>query len=145
MKRTIFSWICPLLILLAFTLPGCSAKSAATAEQFQEAAEEIGYTVEEQDAGSFESYHLASKEDSTISFYVCSSEQDAKSALVNLKSNLPSDVTPEHIDSSYYSRYTAETEDTYYSIIRMGNTVMASAVELSEKENVESIAKALGY
>lgn len=145
MKRTVFSWICPLLILLALTLSGCSAKSAATAEQFQKAAEEVGYTVEEQDAGSFESYHMASKGDSSIAFYVCATEQDAKSALVNLKSNLPSGVTPEHIDSSYYSRYTAETEDTYYSIIRMGNTVMASAVELSEKGNVESVASALGY
>ncbi len=145
MKRMIFSWVCPLMILLAFTLPGCSAKSAATAEQFQKAAEEVGYTVEEQDGGSLESIHLASKEDSSMVFYVCDSDQEAKTALVNLKANLPSDVNADHVDSSYYSRYTAETEDTYYSIIRMGNTILASTVEPSEKDNLQSVINALGY
>lgn len=144
MKRTVFAWICPLLVLLCLTT-GCSAKSTATAEQFQSAAEEVGYTVEEQDKGSLESIHLATYEESSIAFYVFSSEQDAKSALVNLKGNLPSDVTPEHVDSSYYSRYTAETEDLYYSLIRMGNTILASTVEPSEKEHLESIIDALGY
>lgn len=145
MKHAVFSWVCPLLVLLAFTLPGCSAKSTATAEQFQKAAQDAGYTVEEQDSGSLESIHLASKGDSSIVFYVCNSEQEAKTALVNLKNNLPSDVTPEHVDSAYYSRYTAETEDTCYFIIRMGNTVLASTVEPSEKNSLQSVVSALGY
>ena len=96
MKRTIFSWICPLLILSIIVFTGCSAKSAATAEQFQTAAEKVGYTVEEQEAGSVESIHMASKDDSAMVFYVCSSESDAKTALTNLKNNLPDDAKPEH-------------------------------------------------
>lgn len=144
MKRTLFAWICPLLVLLCL-IAGCSAKSTVTAEQFQAAAEEVGYTVEEQDPGSLESIHFATSGDSSIAFYVFSSEQDAKTALVNLKGNLPSGVAPEHVDSSYYSRYTAETEDLYYSLIHMGNTILASTVVPSEKEHLQSIVDALGY
>lgn len=145
MKRTIFSWICPLLILSIIVFTGCSAKSAATAEQFQTAAEKVGYAVEEQEAGSVESIHMASKDDSAMVFYVCSSESDAKTALTNLKNNLPDDAKPEHVDSSYYTRYTAETEESYYSIIRMGSTVLASAVDISEKDNVLTVVNELGY
>ena len=145
MKRTIFSWIFPLLVLAVLTLPGCSAKSAATAEDFQQAAESVGYTVEEQDSGDIVSIHMATKDDSAIVFYVCNSEQEAKTALTNLRSNLPEDVDPEHVDSSYYARYTGENDESYYSLIRIGDTVLAAAVELSEKENVQSVVSELGY
>ena len=49
------------------------------------------------------------------------------------------------MDSSYYARYTGENDESYYSLIRMGDTVLAAAVELSEKENVQSVVSELGY
>ncbi len=145
MKRKLFSFVFPLLLLTAFVLPGCSAKSAATPEQFQKAAEEAGYTVEEQDAGTMVSIHSATKEDSTstLMFYVCNSESEAKSSLSTLRLRMPSDQ--EHVDSSYYTRYSAEDDETYYTVIRMGNTLLTAAVEPDDKETVDAVVSALGY
>lgn len=145
MKRKLFSLVFPFLLLAVFVMSGCSAKSAATPEQFQKAAEEAGYTVEEQDAGTMASIHSATKEDSTstLMFYVCSSESEAKSALSTLRQSMPSDQ--KHVNSSYYTRYTAEDDETYYTVIRMGNTLLTAAVEPDDQETVETVVSALGY
>ena len=146
MKRSVIFRVLPVFFVISLIFCSCSAKSAATAEQFQKAAEDVGYTVEEQDAGGLVSIHMASKDDtSAMVFYVCNSEDEAKNAFTRLKENLPDSVTPEEVDSSYYSKCTAENDESYYSIIRMGSTVLASAVELSEKDNVLSVVNALGY
>ncbi|HIS49175.1 MAG TPA: hypothetical protein IAA80_01535 [Candidatus Gallacutalibacter pullistercoris] len=145
MKRKLFSFLFSLLLLSVLVLPGCSAKSAATPEQFQKAAEEAGYTVEEQDAGTLVSIHSATKEDSTstLMFYVCSSESEAKSALSSLRQTMPSNQ--KHLNSSYYTRYTAEDSETYYTAIRMGNTILTAAVEPDDQGTVDTVVSALGY
>ena len=146
MKRHVFFRVIPILFVISLLFCSCSARSTATAEQFQSAAEDVEYTVEEQDAGGLVSIHMATKNDtSAMVFYVCNSEEESKSAFTSLKANLPEDVKPDEVDSSYYSKCTAENDESYYSIIRMGSTVLASAVELSEKDNVLSVVKALGY
>lgn len=145
MKRPVFSWILPLALLMVFTLAGCSAKSAATAEQFQKAAEDAGYTVEEQDSGSIVSVQTASKDESSMTFYICNTEDEAKTAVNNLKSNLPTTDNQERVDSSYYSKYSVEDEESYYSVIRMGTTVLACAVDMEDKGSCQQVASALGY
>ena len=91
------------------------------------------------------SIHSATKEDSTstLMFYVCSSESEAKSALSTLRQSMPSDQ--KHVNSSYYTRYTAEDDETYYTVIRMGNTLLTAAVEPDDQETVETVVSALGY
>ena len=70
---------------------------------------------------------------------------EAKTAVNNLKSNLPTTDNQERVDSSYYSKYSVEDEESYYSVIRMGTTVLACAVDMEEKGSCQQVASALGY
>ncbi len=145
-----------ILMLLAacfFVFSGCSARSAATPDEFQSKAEEIGYTVTSQDISGMDnisSYLQAEKGSAKIIFVEYKELSKAKEAYASLKSSIKSTIridSPKEqvLDSDTYCKYIVSVGDMYHAAVLNSNTMFYAKATSGDQAEIEQLLKDIEY
>ena len=130
-------------------LSGCSARTPASAEDFQKQAKALGYQVSEDTAETSETTKacLAQKDDAdaVAVFYVFSDGSTAQERYALLKKGMSSAADGSTVDSSAYNKYVCRNGEIYYTIVRMDETVLSCKGTVARKDEIDSFVKALKY
>jgi basic membrane lipoprotein Med (substrate-binding protein (PBP1-ABC) superfamily) len=144
MKVSVLAFASAALLLFA----GCSARTAATADEFQKQAKKAGYTVTEETASdsSITKALSAAKSDSgtTFEFITFDSDQSAQSDYISRKEELSSSGKTV-IDSDNYNKYTLTNGELYYVLVRLGDTVLDCQTTTSSQKEAENFISSLKY
>lgn len=132
--------------VLAFS--GCSARTAVSADGFQERAKSAGYTVAAvTDDNSLADKVLSAKKNGTdveIRYYSFKTADSAINWYSTEKDNLPEDGKTV-VDSDAYNKYTVSNGEIHYMIIRMDNTGILCKTTLQNESEADSFVKSLKY
>jgi hypothetical protein len=139
-----------LLLAIIFTFPGCSARSAITADTFQKEAKNCGYTVKQASSTnpSISSYYTGttSSADDELDYVLTASDSSALEIYNSMKNSIETGGgTPQPIDSSSYSKYVVTNGEMYYVLTRVDKTVVYAKSTSSNKANVDKFFNAIKY
>ena len=156
--KIVKSIICLTICVGALSLTGCSTdKTAISADTFTEKMEETGLTVNDQsqeapaDSGMSDVRVAFGEENYQIEFYAFGNEEAAKSLYNTVQSNLEdiyesaSNVSKTSKNVGNYGTYALSADDMYYSISRVGNTLIYAIGDDDYKGQVKDIVEDLGY
>ena len=150
MKKIFSSFICFIMVLF---LVGCSNKTKIEGSKFREEMEKNGYividTIVSQD-DSEKNFVAQEKEGKyQIEFYELSSKDKAKEKFSNYKKGIDNENTnnfkKKSVKTGNYEKYTLETDDIYFLISRIDNTMIYLSVDTEYKNDINKIIKELGY
>lgn len=147
-----------LIVLILFSAASCSLfkeKESITAEDFREAMEDEGLTVEDgtdqfKDVEEVEKCLLAYTEDYQIEFYVLETEDQARSGYNRNKSDFETSFggtgsTKSQVSIANYSKFAMTTSDGYYVLSQIDNTMIFLQVDKEYKEEVNELLETIGY
>lgn len=147
-QRTLFSSAL-LAVLLVLALTGCSARTAADANDFKALAESAGYTVTdatEQMTGT-KSFLAATNDKGGELDYAALADESAALKLYNsVKSSIPAgDSKPTSLDSTPYAKYTVTNGELYYRVSRVSNTVIYGKCLTSNQAELDKLLDSIHY
>lgn len=151
-KKLLLTFSLCLFLILSFI--GCVNKTPSTPDEFKTCITEKGYqfidATSQFPAGSnVENVYLALKDDYQIEFLKVSTEEQAKAAFSENKSNFENMKGSTSIETSLsignHSRYNVKSDDTYMVVSRIDNTFIYLTVPIDYEEDVNEILDALGY
>lgn len=120
-----------ILLILSMILSGCAGRATITAEDFKEACEAAGYTVDDV-TSSFDSAYVSKVligggDTYAVGYYTFVSAADAKSNYAQFLGDARTGVTSaseeKFVDSSEYNRYYTSTQYGTILLYRNGTTM----------------------
>ncbi len=141
-------------LVIALFLTACGSKTALTNNQFIEKMESAGYqTVDAANQfgeGEVEAVSLAIKEGKyQIEFYVLPSNDQAVSAFNGNKSDFEqmkgNGASSGELSGSNYNYYGLSTDEGYYVVSRVDNTMIFINTSAQYKDEIKEILKEIGY
>lgn len=143
-----------LLALLAMSLTACSSKEAATADAFQKKLESLGYEVVDITAQYAQFEHIQKalgleKGGVHIEFFKINSK-DAATAMFNgnserVKKFKSSGAVESSVSVSNYQTYSLTTDETYYTVSRIDDTLIYAYSSKEKKDVLQDILSGLDY
>ncbi|MFU0832067.1 MAG: Lipoprotein [Oscillospiraceae bacterium] len=136
------------VLSMAAVLTACAARTPISADEFQKAAEDSGYEITQDSSyGSDVTSLVASKSDSDtkITFTVFSDSATASKEYISQKKSLAVTDGDNTIDSDAYNKYTAQSGEIYYTLIRMDNTLLFCKGTVAKKDEIDSFVKTIKY
>lgn len=142
------------LLFSVLMLVSCGKpKTAISDANFKKAMDKLGFYMEDAayqfEEGEVESVTLASNGDYQIEFYVLPSAEQAKSAFLHNKSIFEEDAgnISSHFSASLenYNIYTQASNNKYYAVSTVDNTMMYCVADLDYKAEITAIIKEFGY
>jgi len=143
-----------IVLLIAAVFAGCSfTRTPLTAQQFQSKTEQMGYAIvdatDQFEEGAAEVVLLALKEDHQIEFFVFPSSdaavQNYNQNVETVKQESASLSVHKEVDMSNYNYYIRTTNDRYYVVSRIDNTMLYAAVSEEATDAAKETILALGY
>lgn len=147
MKKTA-GFLAAALAACLLILSACSARTPISNDDFQKKAESLGYKVSDSSSsGSDAKTMTATKSDSDtqITFTTFSDASTAQEQYASLKESLKATGGTGTVDSDAYNKYTAQNGEIYYTLVRMGNTLLDCKGTVGKKDEIDSLVKALKY
>lgn len=138
---------------------GCSMKlekTAVTPDDFASAVEAVGLEVYD-DTDSYEPevgitvsiYGVDDDHTESYEFYTFDSSDSAEAQYESLKDQIENGDSENRTSSSFsgnnYSVYKATTDDVYYQVCVVDDTLFYGSAIPEKKSNIEDFAKKLGY
>ncbi len=142
-----------LVIMLVFFIYGCSNKTLTSEDVFKKVMTDAGYVLhdarEQFNAETLKSATVARNKDNSIEFFILASEEDAMAMFSQnvdrLESMKGNNVVTTSVKAANYGSYTLRTNGKYYTVSRIGYTMIYSNVPAEQKEVVSDLIKSLGY
>ena len=134
-------------ILTAFA--GCSARTAATADEFEKQAKSAGFTVKtvtDDSSGAAKSL-TATKDGSDVEadYHLFSTGDAAQNWYTEQKSSMTIGTGKNVVDSDAYSKFTLTNGEIRYVLVRMDKTVVLCKTVDVKQSSIDSLLKAIGY
>ena len=151
-KRTLIYLL--LTILFLTTLTACSPKSTIDSNEFITKVEALGYDVLDDSEqcrkeGPATTCLYIEEGSVSIGFIVFDSSNHAVAGFNQVKQQAEyykgSVSSSSSTSISNYNKYSQSSGDTYFYIIRIGNTLFYSSCDKSQKHIIDDIVKAIGY
>lgn len=142
------------LIIMLFLLTGCNKKTALGVLDFKTKMEgyEISDATNQFDGavGILSSATIAKSSDGwQIEFYVLTDDVNAKNMFIDNKDEFDLYVTEENnsimTNDGNYATYTLNSDDYYYYLSRIDNTLLFVKVKDKYMNTVKGIVEGLGY
>ena len=147
MKRILA--LCAVALMLA--MAGCSDKTPATLDDFKGAMEQAGYHIVDA-SGQFdksiaESVTVAVKDSGQVEFFLLTSEDNAAASFETNKSKLEakSGGVRSSVSAGNYAFYNLTKDGIYYSVSRVGETMIYAEAPEAQKDEVSERVDSLGY
>lgn len=142
-----------LTVILLICTSCAVSKTPVTCEVFKEKMENQGYEIyeitDQYEEGLFDSAQIALKDDYKVEFYVLPTNDDAvymynvnKSDFEALKGSKSSNS---YVEVGNYGFYELTTNDGYYALSRVENTLIFIKTDRENKDEMKSVLKNLGY
>jgi hypothetical protein len=148
--KTLFLYIIAAILIFS----GCSTnKTPLTSDGFKEKMEEAGFEIyditDQYEEGLLQAAYVAMKEDYRLEFYVLNTNDDAK-AMFNANQSDFEDLRSGNssynsVDIGNHSSYKLTTEDGYYVLSRIDNTLVFVKTDKKNKDAISNTLKNLGY
>lgn len=140
-----------IVVIMMITLTACSQGKKLSAEDIEKKLSDMDFVTNdvssEMEDSSIKKVIVASNNRVALEYYVFKSEDSAKKAygtnLESLKEN--KDFKVKEKNGSNYSKSTQSTKSLYNVIIRAGDTMIYSSVNVNYKSDVNKVIKKLGY
>jgi hypothetical protein len=152
--KTRMRTLCLYIIAAILVFSGCSTnKTALTASGFEAKMEEAGFEIyditDQYEEGLLQAAYVAMKEDYRLEFYVLNTNDDAK-AMFNANQSDFEDLRSGNssynsVDIGNHSSYKLTTEDGYYVLSRIDNTLVFVKTDKKNKDAISNTLKNLGY
>lgn len=141
------------LILSMVITVGCGSHDVVTVNEFNELMKEEGLTIvdatDQFEEGVVISVSIAMTEDYQIELYIVPSDDQAKAAFEENKvyfKSIESTLSNEsEVSSDDYGKYSRNTDDFYFSVIRVENTFLYIDVPKDSKDKVLELIEKIGY
>ena len=147
MKRIFALGVCALMLLLA----ACSDKTPATLDDFKGAMEKAGYQIVDAsaqfDKGIAKSVTVAVKDNGQVEFFMLANEDNAIASFETNKSKLEakSGGVRSSVSAGNYAFYNLTKDGIYYSVSRVGETMIYAEAPEAQKDEVSELVDSLGY
>ena len=153
MKKTLKMAVALALLVMVFTLTACTPRAAITAGEFAEKAGAAGYTIidakDQFGEGDVVEYKIAAKDGYQIEFGVVPTIGQANVAYNQNKANFELEKgnvsSNSEVNLSNYSKYTQNSDGTYYVVSRIDATFIYAKVDAKYKDEVSNFIQSLGY
>ncbi len=140
-----------MVVIMMITLTACSQKKNISAEDLEKKLSNMDFVTKdvtsEMEDSNIKKVILANNNKIQIEYYVFKSEDSAKTAystnLKSLKEN--KDFKVKEKNNNNYNKSTQATKNLYNVIIRNGDTMIYSSVNVNYKSDVNKVIKKLGY
>ncbi|WP_326974912.1 hypothetical protein [Caproicibacter sp. BJN0012] len=148
MKKTA-GFLTAALAACLLVLSACSARTPISSDDFQKKAEALGYKVSQDSSssGSDAKTLTAAKSDSDtqITFTTFSDASAAQEQYASLKESLKATGGTSTVDSDSYNKYTAQNGEIYYTLVRMGDTLLNCKGTVGKKDEIDNFVKEIKY
>jgi|LGVF01.1.fsa_nt_gb hypothetical protein len=145
-----------LILLLIFSMliiVGCGSHEIITVDRFNELMKAEGLTIvdatDQFEEGTVVSVSIAMTDDYQIELYIVPSENQAKGAFEENKvyfKSIESTLSNEsEVSSDDYGKYSRNTDEFYFSVIRVKNTFLYIDVPKDSKDKVLELIEIIGY
>ncbi len=149
MKKIFYLIFISLIIL---TLSGCGNKTELTQEDFKNYALNNNLSLDNtgnlySENANVVSFINAYNDSIAFTFYICSNNEAAKYMFKDIKSNEDGIEKNKEMYTNLfnYNKYSYSNDNMYYSIIRVGKTLLMTNTSSQNEENAKNIIKELGY
>lgn len=140
------------VVLLCFSLVGCSSKTAVTTDGFSSAVEAAGYEyydiTDQYSPEDAVAVIAAEKDDMHIDLFVLHTVEDAAATFATNKSNLEpleGGAATTSTSMANYNSYTLTTSDSYYIVSRIEDTVLYAVADKGSKQEISELVKSMGH
>ena len=142
------------VILVLVLLCSCSSKTAKTAQEFTDFAEDNGFTVsdvteETETNGLVKTILLANCEDYQLEFLVLNDADTAESVFYGNVENFDSEAalktSTKQVDTSNYNYYEFVSDDMFCVVSRVEDTMLLCVADKEFKDDILEDIKQLGY
>ena len=150
MKKAIY-----LIIIFSFVLflYGCGNKTELTSDEFKLLMSNKNYSTYDDNSNTITedtsviSFTSASKDNVGFGFIVFKNESAAKYLFEDYKNNEDgkNKKTESYTNLFNYNKYSYSNDEEYYSLIRVGKTILITNATVDQEDEVKSIIEELGY
>ena len=141
--------LCALALVLF--MAGCSDKTPATLDDFKDALEKAGYHIvdasDQFDKGVAKSVTVAVKDNGQVEFFMLSSEDNAIASFETNKNKLEAKNggASSSASSGNHAYYNLTKDGLFYSVSRVGDTMIYVETPEAQKDAVSELMDSLGY
>ena len=138
-------------LALTLVMAGCSDKTPATLDDFKGAMEKAGYHIVDA-GGQFDksiakSVTVAVKDNGQVEFFMLTSEDNAIASFETNKSKLEAKngSARSSVSAGNHAYYNLTKDGLYYSVSRVGDTMIYAEAPEAQKDEVAELMDSLGY
>ena len=138
-------------LALTLVMAGCSDKTPATLDDFKGAMEKAGYHIvdagDQFDKSIAKSVTVAVKDNGQVEFFMLTSEDNAIASFETNKSKLEAKngSARSSVSAGNHASYNLTKDGLYYSVSRIGETMIYVETPEAQKDEVSELVDSLGY